>query len=242
MAATSLHAASTSTCFDTDTKLMLHMNGVDGSTTFTDSSTAAKTVTANGNAQIDTAQSKFGGASGLFDGSGDFLTVPDSTDWDLGTGDFTIDFWIRFNATGSTVDFISRQDTQFRLGVTNSGDVYWFIEGNERWTRTAAGFSTGVWYHLTFTRSGTTVRVFKDGTALGSTGTSSDNIAATGDLYIAGNSGGGLNVNGWIEELRWVKGTAIWTSNFTPPSAEYTSCGGGASRRVISWCSQNRED
>ena len=58
----------------------------------------AKIVTANGNARITTGQSEFGGASGLFDGSGDYLSTPDSADWYFGTGDFTIDFWVRFNA------------------------------------------------------------------------------------------------------------------------------------------------
>src|SRR3990167_5305793 len=93
--------ASSATQFDTDCVLMLHMDGTDGATTFTDSSDNAKTMTAVGNAQIDTAQSKFGGASGLFDGTGDWLTTPDSTDWDLGTGDFTIDFWIRFSSVAN---------------------------------------------------------------------------------------------------------------------------------------------
>ncbi len=58
------------------------MNGADGSTTFTDSATGGShTWTAYGNAQIDTAQNKFGGASGLFDGSGDYIDTPDSPDW-----------------------------------------------------------------------------------------------------------------------------------------------------------------
>jgi len=74
---------------DSYTKLLLHMDGADGSTTFTDE--AGHTVTANGNAQIDTAQNVFGGASGLFDGSSGYLTVPDSEDWNFGTGDFTFD-------------------------------------------------------------------------------------------------------------------------------------------------------
>jgi len=60
--------------------------------------TTVHTVTAYGNAQIDTAQSKFGGASGLFDGAGDYLSTPDSEDWNFGSGDFTIDFWVRFNS------------------------------------------------------------------------------------------------------------------------------------------------
>src|SRR3990167_7743345 len=63
---------------DSYTKLLLHMDGTNGSTTFTDE--IGKTVTANGNAQISTAQSKFGGASGLFNGAGDWIDVPSNAD------------------------------------------------------------------------------------------------------------------------------------------------------------------
>jgi hypothetical protein len=70
--------------------LLAHMDGSDGSTTFIDSSTSAKTITANGNAQIDTDQSVFGGASGLFDGVGDYLSLATSADFNFGTGAFII--------------------------------------------------------------------------------------------------------------------------------------------------------
>src|SRR3990167_5725818 len=76
--------------WDSYTQLLLHCDGVDAATTFTDE--IGKAVTANGNAQIDTAQKKFGTASGLFDGTGDYLSLADSDDWNFGAGDFTIDF------------------------------------------------------------------------------------------------------------------------------------------------------
>ena len=83
---------------DAYTVLLLHCNGVDESTTFTDSSGGGvgspHTVTAVGNAQIDTAQKKFDTGSALFDGTGDYLSLEDSDDWDFGTGDFTVDCWI----------------------------------------------------------------------------------------------------------------------------------------------------
>jgi hypothetical protein len=67
---------------------LLHFDGSDGSTTFTD--VTGTIWTANGNAQIDTAQSVFGGASGLFDGTGDFITTPDATKFSLSNADFCI--------------------------------------------------------------------------------------------------------------------------------------------------------
>jgi hypothetical protein len=82
---------------DSYTKLLLHFDGVNGATVFVDSA-ASRPVNAFGNIQINTAQYKFGGASGIFDGSGDYLTLVDSDDWYFGAGDFTIDFWVKFDS------------------------------------------------------------------------------------------------------------------------------------------------
>ena len=79
---------------------LLHFDGADGSTTFTD--VKGHTFTAAGNAQIDTAQSLFGGASLLLDGSGDYIWAADSADWDFGTADFAVELWGRFNALPSS--------------------------------------------------------------------------------------------------------------------------------------------
>ena len=74
--------------------LLLHMDGTDGSTTFTDSSSYARAMTAAGNAQIDTAEFKFGTASGLFDGTGDSVQTPNGADFQF-LGDFTVEAWVR---------------------------------------------------------------------------------------------------------------------------------------------------
>ena len=66
-----------------DTKLLIHADGADGSTSFTDSSASGHTITANGNAQVDTDQKEFGTGSLLCDGTGDYLSIPDHADWDL---------------------------------------------------------------------------------------------------------------------------------------------------------------
>lgn len=231
-------AASTDACYDTtDTVLMLHTDGTDASTTFTDSD-AAKTVTANGNAQIDTAQSKFGGASGLFDGTGDYLSVADSTDWDFGTGDFTVDFWVRFNTTGNqTLIDIGGYAGGVML-ETAGGNLDAYIAGTAvgtlgTWTWTP---STGTWYHVAIARNGTNLRAFINGSQIGSTVTNSSNITGTtAGVYVGFRTDGFFYVDGWIEELRIVKGTAVWTANFTPASAAYTDCSaaGGRKRMLI---------
>lgn len=217
-----VYAVSTGSCFDTaDTVLMLHMNGADTSTTFTDSDDGAKTVTTYGNAQIDTAQSKFGGASYLGDGSGDGLSIASHADLDFGTGDFTIDFWIRWN--------VFAQNTSFRM--TDSNWLNWQTSGGGRIDLIIAGtsgvgttfvVSTNTWYHIAVTRSGTSVRVFVDGD-LKETITTSNSVSAN-TFFIAVYDGSIISTNGWYDEFRIVKGTAVWTANFTPPAAEYTDC------------------
>jgi len=199
------------------------MDGDDASTTFTDET--GKTVTANGNAQIDTAQSKFGGAAGLFDGTGDYLLSDDHADWDFGTGDFTIDFWVRFNTNGAGQTFVDRnEEADFSIRFTAVSTLRLSIEGatvvNTTWSP-----NTGQWYHIAAVRSGSNAYTFVDGTQLGTTGTNSSDIQGTNQIAV-----GVLEVSkaspldGWIDELRLVKGTAVWTADFTAPTAAYTSC------------------
>ena len=100
-----------------DVKLLLNFNGSNAATTTTDASDSGHSITFNGTAQISTAQSKFGGSSVLFDGNSDYLTIADHADWDLGSDDFTIEYWVRFTATGGT-------QTMFSIhGATNTSRV-----------------------------------------------------------------------------------------------------------------------
>ncbi len=205
---------------DANVKLLLHGNGADASNIFTDSSSTPKTITAFGNAQIDTAQSKFASASALFDGAGDYLTIPDSADWDFGTGDFTIDFQVRFNT-------IPIQPTFVDIGATTSGAVvtyysntlYCYIASSVyqfSWTP-----STGTWYHVALVRSGANLKAFINGVQIGSTLSNSSNITGVTQGVRIGNGFDTAEHNGWLDEVR-ISNIARWTSNFTPPASEYT--------------------
>ncbi len=217
---------------DSYVKLLLHMNGTDGSTTFTDSEATPKTVTANGNAQIDTAQSKFGGASGLFDGTGDYLSIPDSDDWNFGSGDFTIDLWVRLNSLAAVNAIVSQYvsgGNDWILYTQGDGSVRFYAGGATIVDMTSASseVTTNIWYHLAVTRNGNNWKLFKNGTQIASsaaTGTMPDYASL---LYI-----GAYNISlnyffdGWLDELRISKGIARWTADFTPPSCDYDSeCG-----------------
>lgn len=214
---------------DVYTKALLHMNGTDASTTFTDES--GKAWTAAGNAQIDTAQSKFGGASGLFDGTGDWISTPDHDDFNYGSGDFTIDFWVRFNSLASISGIYGQfNDTnnQVRLfwSTTNNLQFDAFVGGSvvfqmiRSWTP-----STGTWYHVAVVRKGNNWYMFVDGSQIGTTYVDSDafpDIAGTVFLGAADT----FVLNGWLDEVRVSKGVARWIANFTPPTREYIATGG----------------
>ena len=101
LSASGIRKSYIATVGDSTVSLLLHMDGANNSTTFTDRSYSPKTVTAFGNAKISTAQSKFGGASAAFDGSGDYIEFDRGTDLQFGAGDFTIEGWVNLNSFAS---------------------------------------------------------------------------------------------------------------------------------------------
>jgi len=211
---------------DSYTKLLLHCDGLDTSTTFTDET--GKTVTANGNAQIDTAQSKFGGASGLFDTSGDYLSIADSDDWNFGTGDFTIDFWMRRNTINVSNDIFSQKtdvNNQAFLYFDQSGNIIFRVYSGGAnvvdMTQASAGWSTGTWYHVAVVRNGSNWNIYRNGTSVVNQTTSITYPDFTGAVTIGGQGIIGASLDGWIDEFRVSKGIARWTSNFTPPVQSY---------------------
>jgi hypothetical protein len=220
---------------DSYTKSLLHFDGADASTTFTDES--GKTWTRSGNTQIDTAQYKFGGASCFFDGSGDYLYSDGSSDFVFGTGDFTVDFWWRPDGALSTYMVL----IDWRPSGTLSGNypVLVFIPtasphivyqiGNTVSITGTATISAGNWYHIAIARSGTSTKLFINGNQDGSTASDSTD-------YIVGANRPTLDngydtvadqelLAGWIDELRISKGVARWITNFTPPITPFGSGG-----------------
>jgi hypothetical protein len=200
------------------------MDGTNGSTTFTDNSSNALTVTANGNAQISTAQSKFGGASGLFDGTGDFLTTPSNAVVAVGTGDFTVEAWVRRTSGGTFSTVVgTRPDSgsyadAWTLGVDGSNNLYLYTNGFI--AQSAGGLITlDTWHHIAVVRSGTAVRMYHNGTQV-ATGTNSQDFSRQ-ILAVGANVNGDQAFAGYIDDLRITKGVARYTANFTPPTAAF---------------------
>lgn len=219
--------------YDAYTVLMLHCDGTDGSTTFTDDSASAHTMTAAGNAQIDTAQSKFGGASGLFDGTGDYVETPDSTDWTFGSGDFTIDFWFNRNGGDGTYRYMIGQcDTlagnqSFSILLDTANVCYVSVTADGSTATDVIGttaFTATGWHHVAFVRTGNTLKLFVDGVQEGGDVAFSSAVYDSAYKLSVGRFGelAGVYWNGWLDEIRVSKGIARWTANFTPPTAPYS--------------------
>lgn len=206
---------------------LLHFDGPDGSTTFTDQT--GKTWTAFGNAQIDTAQSKFGTASGLFDGvATSFISTGDSIDWFLESGDFTLELWFRPIAIGAR-QFLCGQSNAGATSVRNLIEVtaagklrYGTQNGSTVAIVGTTTLSAGSWYHLAVTKSGTTWRIFVNGSLDGSVVDSFVGADFPGPFTV-GRIGAysGLPANGHIDDFRATKGVARYTASFTPPAAAF---------------------
>ncbi|MEI6587572.1 MAG: glycine-rich domain-containing protein [Candidatus Moraniibacteriota bacterium] len=219
---------------DAYTKMLLHGDGTNGSIIFTDSSLSPKTVTANGNVQISTTQSKLGGKSIYFDNNTSYLSVPTSADFEF-TGDYTIDFWTYQVAYPSAnrgknlisygnhfagqqfFDIVLAEAGILNLSLYNVSDYVYSVSSS------AGAFPLNQWVHVVGARSGSNVYLFINGIQAGSA-TYSGSFTPTGKTLIIGHSNFRseyIPMNGYIDELRISKGIARWTSSFTPPTSPY---------------------
>ncbi|MFH1593779.1 MAG: LamG-like jellyroll fold domain-containing protein, partial [Candidatus Omnitrophota bacterium] len=221
--------------FDPSLSLLLNLNGDPTP----DISGNSHSVKFHGNAHLDTGDARFGTSALALDGNGDYMTLPDSDDWQLGggNGDWTVDLWINldtFAGNGKQYGLIQQWD-----GGTDYW--YWYISGSategkyvhyfvsydhtigNTWYIVAEDdeISTNTWYHFAAVRNGNDFAIYKNGTDIT---TAEDNtpaatISSTGNLEI-GRFGWGAFLDGRIDDL-CISDVAKWTSDFTPPSSEY---------------------
>jgi len=231
------HALTVSTA---NTKLLLHFEGADESTDFTDSSDSGHADTAINDAQIDTAQKYFNDASGLFDGTGDCVLYPNHVDWDRGAGHYTIDCRVRLNANGKVQWIVAKNSapTYYQIGFFINASN--FLCG--RCDKTAGptifnsvasnrALAVDTWYHVAMVINRTTNKMMLFVNGFECTYSTQDTIDGTAytntvPLIIGSvrEDGSQANFDGWIDELRMSKGIMRWSSNFTPPNAPYNSC------------------
>lgn len=207
------------------TSLLMHMAD------YTDA-TSKNTLTTSGSPSISSTNKKFGTGGLVLNGSSR-LQKPYSANFDFGTGDFTIEFWLN-----STVAWTSQPSSAGVLShkasdATNGWVIYRDgnypsklnarIAGALPYCTTASTPTTGVWEHWAVTRQGTSVRWFKNG-VLDSTCTitASANVAdSTATFYVGYSQTWGGYLNAALDEVRITKGQARYTSNFTVPAAEF---------------------
>jgi hypothetical protein len=219
--------------------LLLHGNGANGSTTITDNSPTPKTVTAIGNAQISTAESKFGGASIAFDGSEDYASVTSSSAFDLGISNepFTVEFWFYRNATGNHAFFAKgggdsswNTNTGYQyFAFIFDGVLYWMWNQNIA-VLSPVSISTSTlpainqWHHYAASYDGTNTKLFINGTQIGSNNSNIYIAPSAANRVRVGASpvdAGLISLNGYIDDFRITKGVARYTANFTPPTAAF---------------------
>lgn len=194
---------------------------------------ARKIVTANGHAQVSTAQSVFGGASALFDGNGDdFLSIPQSADWDFGAGDFTVEFRLyssvittqnvvcTYGTLASRGWAIQCRATTFRFYYSTNGTTDSFFD-------LSYTFNANTQYHVEIGRTGGKMFVFVNGTLINPGGsTFTDTIFNANTPFVIGRFGdytaADHSINGWIDEFRLSKGICRHTADFTSPTQAYT--------------------
>jgi len=176
-----------------------------------------------GNAQVSTSVTKFGTGSMSFDGTGDWLTIIDTPNLQLSTGNFTIEGWVYLNAIGVARGFVSKgtSSTGWSLGTNLLNQVVFSYTATSFSSTGTLALST--WYHIAVVREGTgtnQTKIYINGTNDG-TSTVATNFNQTSIMYVGADRVGSSALNGYIDDLRITKGVARYTANFTPPSDAY---------------------
>jgi hypothetical protein len=208
--------------------LLLNFNGTNGSTTFTDSSASPKTVSRFGDTVISTAQSKYGGASAFFDGTGDYLQAANNSAFDFGSGDFTIEAWVYTTTTtglGAILGYAngSAQNTNYAYQLLRNGAQWQFniINGNTSYGTSAGTVTANTWTHVALVRSGANLTAYINGQQItqANVSTLATNSPAGAVLQI-GQIQGFYPWTGYMDDVRITKGVARYTANFTPPDTQ----------------------
>lgn len=207
--------------------LLLPMNGAAGGTVFQDLSPVGRAITRYGQTQTVTNESRFYGASAYFDGSGDYLQMADSPDFHFGSGDFTLEAWIRPQiGTGVIQGIVAQRNSSsynhsFSFWVHATDTNLAFECNNNSFLHYAGGAARyGVWQHVAVARAGNVIRTFSDGILvreqeLTLTLTDYNQVIQIGRASSSLSNG---YFKGHMNDLRVTKGVARYTANFTPPS------------------------
>jgi len=193
-----------------------------------------------GNAQISTTQSKFGGSSIYFDGTGDYCNTGPTVNLEFGSGDFTIEMWIYPAVTSRMAIYHGSSGTDWSIGIDYNSQKFniWASSNGTTWNLINADpggngigtttISTNTWTHVAFVRSGTTWQTYINGTRdINLTGISGSIVnratsaKSIGKWWFSNGVGNPGVWNGYMQDVRITKGVARYTANFTAPTAAF---------------------
>ena len=209
---------------------------------FVDNSASARTLTPVGNPSV----SAFGpfltdaaydpavnGASAYFDGSENKLTAPDSADWDFGSGNYTVEFWIYPRTTGILQGLVNQWGDFNTTNVAwsfewhSDGNINYYIKTNTASYRqlVAAGGASiaNQWMHVAAARNNNVHTLYLDGVSKATVTDAGTMNNCTSTLIVGDYFDNNYSFDGEICDVRVVKGTAVYTGNFTPPTAPLTA-------------------
>jgi hypothetical protein len=197
--------------------LLLHMDGSNGSTTFSDSSKNAIAITANGNAQISTAQSRYGGSSLLLDGTGDSLSTATSSLFAI-TGNFFVEFDVYINTTSSANYALAHVNAGGSNGlhIYYSGNTLKVDNGlNAAYSGSANLLPSSAWRNVAVGKSGSTLYTFVEGTLVDTR--TAQSYGTPDRVQIGRFSTGGITNDGncYIDEFRLTNNVCRFTSSYT---------------------------
>jgi hypothetical protein len=203
------------------TVLHLRFEGVHGGTAFVDDTD--KAVARNGGAITSRDHCKYGDASGYFDGAGDYLSLATNTAFDFGTGDLTIEMWVRAqhfiaNPDGTLPCLISRSLGNWSLLLDASGALVWQDSTGAALTSSVL-LGAQQWHHIAIVRASGTLTLYIDGQPGGSAA-NTQNYTHTSVLFIGSSTATQGFFAGYIDDLRVCKGFARYTASFLPPSEQ----------------------
>jgi len=211
---------------DEPTALLLHMDGVSGTNKFVDERNAALIVTAG--PTISNAASKFGGTSAYFNGNGGYIATPASTIYGLGTGDFTMELWVNTARVDATYQGLidtrpSGQASAAKPQLIISADTIGFWVGTTKRLSTTR-IQVNTWHHVAVVRKASVTSMFLDGVLTGSIADTTD-YGSSNDV-VMGVLGDNRTYSpgyfrGYMDEVRIVKGVAMYNGNFTPSASPF---------------------
>lgn len=210
---------------DSFTKILLHMEGSNGGVTFTDDNSGGSPHTwTPASATTSTVAFEFGASSMLSAVGG--VSTPDSTDFTLGSGDWTVDFWLNRNGNSGTMGLFGQGNST----LTSSSIAAGFTAGNILVLSYNSGstvvFNTAItgstWTHIAIVNHAGVITAYINGVAEATTGASSSfsDLASAWWVGARGDFSGAKH-SGYIDEFRLSVGVARWTANFTPPTSPY---------------------